>query len=328
MNASADHVPAVAVIGMGHWGKNLVRNFHALGALRLVCDSDKEREVAVQDIAPGVDFETDFDSVLARPDIDAVILATPAASHVAQGKRVIEAGKDLYVKKPLALNVAEGQDLVDLANANDRILMVGHILLYHPAVNRLCDMVRTGELGTVHYIYSNRLNIGRIRTVENILWSFAPHDISVMLSILGEEPDSISCEGGAYLNSDIADVTMSQFRFPSGAAGHIHVSWLHPFKEHRLVVVGSEKMVVFNDMAEHRLIYYPHKIEWLDELPTAIKADGEAIDIEDTEPLKAECLHFLDCVSNRTRPRSDGEEGLRVLKVLDACQKALDSKST
>jgi UDP-2-acetamido-3-amino-2,3-dideoxy-glucuronate N-acetyltransferase len=326
MNMEANHPPSVAVIGMGYWGKHLVRNFHALGALRAVCDSDPERESAVAEIAPGAVFTSDFKSVLEDSAIDALVLSTPAATHYSLGCLALEAGKDLYVEKPLALDVNQGQALVDLAAKKGRVLMVGHILLYHPAVTRLSELVAAGELGTIRYIYSNRLNMGKIRTEENILWSFAPHDISVMLALLNEEPESITCEGGAYLSSDIADVTMSQFIFPSGACGHIHVSWLHPFKEQRLVVVGSDKMAVFDDIAESKLTVYPHKVEWRDTLPTAIKADGEPVAIDDVEPLRAECEHFLQRVLDRQPPRSDGEEGLRVLKVLHACQESLDGR--
>ena len=179
----------------------------------------------------------------------------------------------------------------------------------------------------INYLYSNRLNIGKIRTEENILWSFAPHDISVMLSLLNEMPTRVSCQGGAYLNHDVLDVTLSHFDFPSGVQAHIFVSWLHPVKEQRLVVVGSEKMAVFDDTAEHKLVLYPHKVEWRNRIPTAVKAEGEIVALEDREPLRAECQHFLDCVESRTSPVSDGAEGLRVLRVLDACQRALRNGS-
>src|SRR5438034_2133072 len=200
--------------------------------------------------------------------------------------------------------------------------MVGHVLRYHPAILKLQALIQEGALGKINYLYSNRLNIGKIRTEENILWSFAPHDISVMLSLLNEMPTRVSCHGGAYLNHGVSDVTLSHFDFPSGVQAHIFVSWLHPVKEQRLVVVGSETMAVFDDGAEHKLLVYPHKVEWKNRVPTAIKAKHEIIDLDNREPLRAECQHFLDCVESRTSPVSDGEEGLRVLRVLDACQRA------
>ncbi len=184
--------------------------------------------------------------------------------------------------------------------------MVGHILSYHPAIVRLRQLIRDGVLGKISYLYSNRLNIGKIRTEENILWSFAPHDVSVLLSLLGEMPTRISCQGGAYLNNDVVDVTLSHFDFPNGVQAHIFVSWLHPVKEQRLVVVGSEKMAVFDDTAEDKLVLYPHRVEWKNRLPVAVKANSEAVDIERYEPLRAECQHFLDCVHSRRTPVSDG----------------------
>ena len=194
--------------------------------------------------------------------------------------------------------------------------MVGHILRYHPAILKLQKLIQDGALGKINYLYSNRLNIGKIRTEENILWSFAPHDISVMLALLNEMPTRVSCQGGAYLNHDVADVTLSHFDFPSGVQAHIFVSWLHPFKEQRLVVVGSEKMAVFDDTAEHKLVLYPHKVEWRNRIPTAVKAErAKSSSLEDGEPLRAECQHFLDCLESRTsagdrrRGRPSGTSG-------------------
>ena len=313
----------IAVVGMGYWGKNLVRNFSEIGALKTVCDGDPSRESVVKETYPDASFTTDYANVLDDAEIDGVVLATPAEAHHAMARRAMEAGKDVYVEKPLALSVDEGEDLLALAEERGRILMVGHILQYHPAVAKLKDLIADGALGRLQYVYSNRLNIGKIRTEENILWSFAPHDISVILALLGEEPCSVTCQGGDYLKSGIADVTMSQFEFPSGVRAHIFVSWLHPFKEQRLVVVGSEQMAVFDDTIEDKLVLYPHKVEWRDRVPTAIKAEGQAVELESGEPLRAECQHFLDCMSTRARPVTDGHEGLRVLKILNACQEAL-----
>ena len=314
---------SVAVVGVGYWGKNLVRNFYELGALSLLCDDRGAVAESCRKQYERVRFCRDFREVLADPSITAVALATPAVTHYEMAKAALEAGKDVLVEKPLAIDVTHGAALVELAQAKGRILMVGHILRYHPAILKLQELIAGGALGKINYLYSNRLNIGKIRTEENILWSFAPHDISVMLALLNEMPARVSCQGGAYLNRDVSDVTLSHFDFPSGVQAHIFVSWLHPVKEQRLVVVGSEKMAVFDDTSEHKLVLYPHKVEWKNRVPTAVKADGEVIVLDDREPLRAECQHFLDCVASRTPAVSDGAEGLRVLRVLDACQRAL-----
>src|SRR5213594_3197921 len=313
----------VAVVGVGYWGKNLVRNFHELGALAMLCDAQTSVEEACRHVYESVTFCREFTSVLSDPSIDAIALATPAATHYEMARAALEAGKDVFVEKPLAIDVKQGEDLVELAKSRRRILMVGHILRYHPAVLKLRELIQDGALGQINYLYSNRLNIGKIRTEENILWSFAPHDISVMLSLLNETPNRVTCQGGAYLNHHIFDVTLSLFEFPSGVQAHIFVSWLHPVKEQRLVVFGTEKMAVFDDTAEHKLILYPHRVEWRNRVPTAVKAKGEIVDLDNREPLRAECQHFLDCVGSRTSPLSDGAEGLRVLRVLDACQRSL-----
>jgi UDP-2-acetamido-3-amino-2,3-dideoxy-glucuronate N-acetyltransferase len=316
-------ITQVAVVGIGYWGKNLVRNFHDLGALAALCDADEAVEAKYKGQYAGVKFYREFRALLADPAITTVALATPAATHYDMTKAALEAGKDVLVEKPLAIDVKHGEELVRIADAQGRILMVGHILRYHPAILKLQQLIHHGMLGKINYLYSNRLNIGKIRTEENILWSFAPHDISVMLSLLNEMPTSVSCQGGAWLNHNVADVTLSHFDFPSGVQAHIFVSWLHPVKEQRLVVVGSEKMAVFDDTAEHKLVLYPHRVEWRNRIPTAVKAEAEIVELEAREPLRAECQQFLDCVASRISPVSDGAEGLRVLRVLDACQRAL-----
>ncbi len=316
----------LAVVGTGYWGKNLVRNFHQLGALAALCDSSPLAEASMGEKYPSVPYYRDYADVLANQEIDAVVLATPAAAHFGMAKRALEAGKDVFVEKPLALHAAEGEQLADLAERTQRILMVGHILQFHPAVAKLKSMIADGSLGKLRYIYSNRLNIGKIRTEENILWSFAPHDISVILSLLGEAPSEVSCEGNSYLSESVADVTMSRLAFPSGVAAHIFVSWLHPFKEQRLVVVGSEKMVVFDDAAKDKLVVYPHRVEWKNRVPVAEKADGTVIELDTAEPLATECRHFLDCLESRRTPLTDGREGLRVLRVLEACTQSMQRK--
>ncbi len=315
----------VAVVGVGYWGKNLARNFHELGALEVLCDTDPSAEATCKSRYQGIRFLSDYAKLLADPSVDAVALATPAVTHYEMAKAALKAGKDVLVEKPLAIDVKHGEELVKVAEEKERILMVGHILRYHPAILKLKQLIKDGALGKINYLYSNRLNIGKIRTEENILWSFAPHDISVMLSLLDEMPSQVTCQGSTHLSQNIPDVTLSHFEFPSGVQAHIFVSWLHPIKEQRLVVVGSEKMAVFDDTAEHKLVLYPHKVEWRDRIPTAIKADAEAVALDDREPLRAECQHFLDCVETRRSPVSNGTEGLRVLRVLDACQRALNN---
>ena len=315
----------VAVVGLGYWGKNLVRNFYQLNALAGLCDSNTRVKESYQLDYPGVKLYQDFAEVLSDSSLTAVALATPAATHYELAKAALTAGKDVFVEKPLAIDLMQGEELVKLATDKNRILMVGHILRYHPAILKLRQLIQNGDLGKINYLYSNRLNIGKIRTEENILWSFAPHDISVMLALLDEMPSNISCHGGSYLSHGIPDVTLSNFEFPSGVRAHIFVSWLHPIKEQKLVVVGSEKMAVFDDAADHKLVLYPHKVEWKNRIPTAVKAEGEIVNLEVVEPLRAECQHFLNCSEFKTPPITDGFEGLRVLQILDACQRALQN---
>jgi UDP-2-acetamido-3-amino-2,3-dideoxy-glucuronate N-acetyltransferase len=311
------------VIGMGYWGRNLVRNFHRLGALRAICDTDSRRCAEASERYPDVPFIPSLRELLDRGGLDGLVLATPASTHYDNARAALDAGLDVFVEKPLALTAAQGLDLVERAKASGRILMIGHILHYHPAIQKLRDMLQAGHLGQVRYIYSNRLNIGKIRTEENILWSFAPHDISVLLGLLDEMPDQVISSGGAWLNQALHDVTMTQLRFPSGVHAHIFVSWLHPFKEQRLVVVGAEKMAVFDDTAEHKLLLYPHRVEWKNRIPTAVKAEAEIVPLPADEPLLIECKAFLRAIRTRESPPTDGAEGVRVLRILEACQRSL-----
>lgn len=316
----------IAVVGCGYWGRNLVRNFHELGALHTVCDGSTAVEKDIRAQYPDVEFTRDYEAVLANPEIQGIVLSTPAALHFEMASQALRAGKDVFVEKPLALDVSEGEQLVELARTGSRILMVGHILQYHPAVRKLKELLASGALGRIDYIYSNRLNMGKIRAEENILWSFAPHDISVLLALLDEEPQSVGCEAGYYVSRDVADVTLSHFTFANGVRAHIFVSWLHPFKEQRLVVVGSRKMAVFDDTAAEKLVLYPHGVEWKGRIPSAVKAKAEPVAIEASEPLKNECCEFLNCIESRRRPLTDGGEGLRVLRVLNSCQSAMENR--
>ncbi len=331
MSAQAFHqhdVPRVAVIGAGYWGKNLVRNFHALGALHTICDSDHELLQTLKTQYDSPNVVTAYSNILQDRTIQAVAIATPAETHGDVVREALSAGKDVFVEKPLCLSVRTGEDLVRLAREKGRILMVGHLLWYHPAVLKLKELIGKGELGRIQYVYSNRLNLGKIRREENILWSFAPHDISVMLGLLNEMPDSVRAQGGNYLHQNIADVTISLLLFPSGVRAHIFVSWLHPFKEQKLIIVGDRKMAVFDDMEKKdKLLLYPHSIDWKNQIPIANKADAQPVEIETSEPLRAECQHFLECVTTRACPRTDGEEGLRVLSVLQRCQEALEKEA-
>lgn len=318
----------VAVVGSGYWGKNLVRNFHEIGALAVICDSDEGRRADLKVQYPDCTIVSSYAEVLRDESVDAVVLATPAETHAPLVREALLAGKDVYVEKPLCLSVPEGEELVKLAKDKGRVLMVGHLLWYHPAVLKLKEMIDSGELGRIQYIYSNRLNLGKIRREENILWSFAPHDISVILGLVGEMPSDVVAQGGNYLHQQIADVTVSLLSFPSGVKAHIFVSWLHPFKEQKLIVVGERKMAVFNDVEKvDKLVVYPHSIEWQNGAPVANKAQGETIPLDDVEPLRSECLHFVECVQTRQKPRTDGAEALRVLTVLQQCQQALQAEA-
>jgi UDP-2-acetamido-3-amino-2,3-dideoxy-glucuronate N-acetyltransferase len=317
----------VAVIGGGYWGKNLIRNFHALGALRIICENNSEVMKGLSESYPNVERTDSFESILKNPSIQAVAVASPAEMHYAMAKACLIAGKDVFVEKPLALKGEEGVELHELAGRQARILMVGHLLQYHPAVIRLKQLIADGELGRIQYIYSNRLNLGKIRREENILWSFAPHDISVILSLVGEMPDQVITVGANYLHKKVADVTLSNLSFGSGIKAHVFVSWLHPYKEQRLVVVGDRKMALFDDVEpKDKLLLYPHKIEWKNHVPVPDKKEAEKISLEKKEPLKEECLHFLECVARRSKPKTDGEEGIRVLRVLQACQESMEKE--
>jgi len=315
----------VAVVGCGLWGKNLLRNFSALDALHTACDVDSDRIDAVQRDYPDVAATTSFADVLGNEEIEAVAIASPAVAHYQMARDAMLAGKHVFVEKPLALTREDGQDLVALARQQERTLMVGHLMRYHPAVDALKALVDAGELGRIQYIYSNRLNLGRFRTEENILWSFAPHDISTIIYLLGEVPSSVAAHGGSYLSAGIPDVTVTTLEFANGVRSHVFVSWLHPFKEQKLVVVGDRKMAVFDDVKKtEKLILLPHSVEWIGRHPVPHSQDAEVVEFAADEPLRRECRHFIDCYESGRTPHTDGEEGLRVLDVLQRCQESLD----
>ena len=321
--------PSVALIGCGHWGRNLARNLAQLGALKVVSDADPVLLEGIRALYAGVAVTLDTAAVLRDPSVDACVIATPPMSHFDLARQAMEAGKDVFVEKPLALTVRDGEALVALAERHGRILMVGHILEYHPAIEKLRELVVSGALGKIQYVYSTRVNLGRIRTEENALWSFAPHDIHVLLRLSGELPVEVACQGGSYLSHHVADVTMSVMRFASGLRSHIFVSWLHPFKEQKLVVVGDRKMAVFDDTAPlDKLRVYPHRVDWIERVPVAVKAEAEVVPLPDAEPLAEECRHFLECVAQRREPRTGGRNGVAVLRVLEACQRSLELGGT
>lgn len=319
----------IAVIGIGYWGKNLVRNFFELNSLYAVCDSDQKALKTCKRKYPDIKYFNNFSSLLKDSNIKAIAISTPASTHYALATQAINADKDVFVEKPIALHYREGEKLVSLANKKSKILMVGHLLAYHSAVIKLKEMINKGKLGKINYIYSNRLNLGKFRTEENILWSFAPHDISIILNLLEEMPDKVAAHGGNYLNQNITDVTVTNLDFPSGTKAHIFVSWLHPYKEQKLIVIGDKRMVMFDDTnPDEKLFLFNHKVDWIDRIPVPHPEQAKPISIEEKEPLKNECQHFIKCIENRKTPFTDGIEGLRVLKVLEACQKSLTEKGS
>ncbi|MFH0958623.1 MAG: Gfo/Idh/MocA family oxidoreductase [Pseudomonadota bacterium] len=315
----------IAVIGCGYWGKNLVRNFSELGALACLCDSNCEQaeKLSSQYQVP----VREFDEILNDSAIQGVVIATPASQHAIMAEKTLHAGKHVFVEKPLALRLEDAKSLCELAQSKKLTLMVGHLLQYHPAFLELRDLVRSGDLGKLRYIYSNRLNLGKFRDMENILWSFAPHDISMILSLVGISPESVYATGACHLNPHIEDVTTTHLVFNNGVQAHIFVSWLHPFKEQKLVVVGDRAMAVFDDGFpwEEKLQVYPHQINWLNGMPTPSKAQAIRVPLEQAEPLKLECLHFIECIGKNQEPRTNGTEGLAVLQVLAASDRSLRS---
>jgi UDP-2-acetamido-3-amino-2,3-dideoxy-glucuronate N-acetyltransferase len=319
----------LALIGAGYWGKNLARNFRALGSLHTICDTSKTILDAFGNDYDGVQRETSVETVFHNNEITKVAIAAPAVLHYQLVKAALTAGKDVYVEKPLCLDIGEAEELVKLADTQGRILMIGHLLQYHPCIQKLQALVAQGELGKMHYITSNRLNLGKIRREENALWSFAPHDISVILSLVGNQlPEQVRCTGEAYLNTGVPDTTLTSMRFAGAVRAHIYVSWLNPFKEQKLTVVGSHGMAVFDDTRPwpEKLVLHRHYITWKEgQIATPNKSIGESVIVPEGEPLRQECQHFLDCCHDRRTPRTDGQEGLRVLRVLHAAQTSLEA---
>ncbi len=315
---------SVVLVGCGAWGRNLARNLADRGALAAIVEPDPANRAEAARRWPHVPLHTDPAAVLGA---QAVVIAAPAAQHAALARRFLESGSHVFVEKPLALDLAEGRALVELAEQRGLRLMVGHLLHYHPAVEALAGLVADGTLGRLRYVYSNRLNLGRFRREESSLWSFAPHDVAVLLRLVGAPPERVLASGASFLHPRVADTTMTLLEWESGIAAHIYVSWLHPFKEQRLVVVGEDAMAVFDDNRDEKLQLYRHGVDWRDGRPSPRRAEAETVPISSEEPLGREVDAFLAWIADPlARPPSDGAEGLRVLSVLDAAQRSLERR--
>lgn len=312
----------IAVLGCGSWGRNLVRNFHELGVLAAVADVSVDGRAEAARIAPDALVCERFGDALSLPSVKGVVVATPAATHAEICEAALHAGKDVLCEKPLALDYGQARNVASLAEARGSILMVGHVLEYHPAILKLRQLVADGQLGKIHYVYSTRLNLGKIRKEENILWSFAPHDVAVILRLLGSLPFQVSATGGAYIQPNLFDVTVTQLLFDNGVAAHVFVSWLNPFKEQRLVVVGSKRMATFDDVKKE-LHLYDQRVDLKEGEPVPVKGVGVRIEYASDEPLRLECQAFLDAIESRKPALTDGRSALDVLRVLQAAQRSL-----
>ncbi|MBI4639859.1 MAG: Gfo/Idh/MocA family oxidoreductase [Candidatus Tectomicrobia bacterium] len=329
-----DNKVNVGIIGAGNWGRNLVRNFSQLkeAELRSICDIDPQILQNMKALYPDVTTTSLYQDLLENEEIEAVVIATIAKEHYGLAKKALLADKDLFVEKPMTLSLEEAEELVELAEERKRILMVGHLLKYHPAVTMVKQLIERGELGEIYYLYSQRLNLGQIRRDENSLWSFAPHDISVILYLLDDEPIRVNATGGYYIQKGIEDVTFLNLHFRDRKMAQIHVSWLDPHRVRKLTVVGSKKMVVFDDVEAMEKVKIFDKGVGLsafpsyEEVATLRFGDIYIPRVDMTEPLRLECQHFLDCVRERKVPRSDGRDGLRVIKVLEAAQLSLEGR--
>ena len=324
----------IGVAGLGYWGPNLARNFAAIPGCELAwcCDGDGGARERAAARFPGVRVTAELDELLADPALDAVALATPVPSHAELATRVLEAGKHCFVEKPLAQSVADAERVLAAAQASGRVLMVGHLLEYHPGVQKLKELTDSGALGDhIYYIYGNRLNLGKIRADENALWSLGAHDVSVVLHLAGEEPWEAVAHGESYVRTGVEDVVFCFLRFPSGLCAHLHLSWLDPHKERRFTVVGSRQMATFDDMArEGKLTIYDKGFdEDAHGYGEYITRSGAIFSpqIPNVEPLRVECEHFVHCVRRGETPRSDGVSGLRVVRVLEQLQRSLEESA-
>ena len=312
----------IAVVGCGHWGKNLIRNFSELGALYSVCDSVTKvanlyaNKYKIKNLS--------FSEIINDPNIKGVVLTVPAQLHSSMAIEVMKKGKHIFVEKPLAMNEAEAETMIAIAKKNEAQLMVGHLLQYHPIFKTIREFVAAGKIGEIKYIYSNRLSFGKARTKEDVIWSFAPHDISMILSLTGQEPEYVSTNAISILKKNITDTATIHLQFKSGLKSHISLSWLHPYKEHKLVIVGQSAMLVFDDTKpwHEKLAIYPYEVMSSKSLINLQISNVQYAKVIEEEPLKKECQHFLDVVEKNIRPLTDGAEGLRVLKVLSAASRS------
>jgi predicted dehydrogenase len=325
-------VVTVAVIGGGGWGKNHVRNFAEIQACRLktICDLSPKVLATHQAAYKNVATTRDAGLIFADREIDAVVIATDATSHYRLVCQALDAGKHVLVEKPMTLSPAEAEDLVRRSGAAGRVLMVGHLMEYHPCVLQLKDLVEKGQLGALRYVYCQRLNLGVIRKDENAWWSLAPHDVSIILFIFQAEPVTVTAQGQAYLREGVEDVVFAQLKFADGRMAHIHVSWFDPHKVRKVTLVGSDKMATFDDMdASEKIRIYDKGVDFAGlvvDYERALSIRSGDILIPKTpsgEPLRIECLHFLECIEKGKVPRSDGRDGLRVVRVLDAATRSL-----
>jgi predicted dehydrogenase len=322
----------VGVVGLGYWGPNLARNLAAIPGCELawLCDADEHTRERLASSFPGARTSGELRDLLDDEHLDAVVLATPVPTHAELAIAVADAGKHCFVEKPLATTAADAERAVAAAERAGTVLMVGHLLEYHPAVARLKELVDSEELGALYYIYGNRLNLGKLRADENALWSLGAHDVSVALHLIGEEPDQCLARGASYVREGVQDVVFCYLRFPSGVVAHLHLSWLDPHKERRITVVGSGRMATFDDMLiEGKLTIYDKGFDedtrsWGEYI--ARSGDTFSPRISNREPLRIECEHFVHCVRTGESPRSDGHSGLRVVRVLEALQRSLDAQ--
>ncbi len=321
----------IGVVGLGYWGPNIARNLNALEGCELAwcCESDELSRARYSAIYPDATFTADFDEMLADPDLGAVAITTPVPTHGELAAKALEAGKHCFVEKPLASDAASAERLVSMASERDLTLMVGHLLCYHPGVRQLADLIAKGDLGEVYYLYSQRLNLGKLRSDENALWSLGAHDVSVLLELADGHPSEVTARGEAYVRDGVEDVVFAYIRFDSGLAAHLHLSWLDPHKERRLTVVGSERMATLDDMAlERKLTIYDKGFDpAADTYGEYITRSGAVVSpaVPNDEPLRLECQHFIDCLADGATPRTDGLAGLQVVQVLEALQTSLDS---
>ncbi len=314
----------VAVIGCGYWGKNLVRNFYELGALGAISDASEVQALEISRQFNNIPILS-FEQIAASSDIQGVVIASPAALHAQHVRYFLEANKHVFVEKPLALDINHAKDLGELAKQKGRTLMVGHLLQYHPAYLKLKELVAENTLGNLRYVYSNRLSTGKIRSEENVWWSFAPHDISMILGLVKSPLAQVQASSSTFVTPNISDFTTTHFIFENGVKAHVFVSWLHPFKEQKLVVVGDKAMAVFDDCESwpNKLTVYHHDLDVSGKVPVIQKGLGQSIEIEVQEPLRQECEHFLACIKGQIQPRTDAQEGIRVLEVLSLAEESL-----